>query len=101
MHTLWTTSDFKRLQLHKYNYINVRQILVVIPLLLSLLVRPAASWLCPVRPAWSKGLDSTALDNILRNNGHLGVNQGCRGPFKKTRFFRGFFKPKNPEKLVF
>src|SRR6218665_4229881 len=27
---LWTTSDFKRLQLHKYNYINVQQILVVI-----------------------------------------------------------------------
>ena len=29
IHTLWTTSDFKRLQLHKYNILYVQQILVV------------------------------------------------------------------------
>jgi len=29
VHTLWTASDFRRLQLHKYNNINVQQILVV------------------------------------------------------------------------
>jgi len=42
-YTLWKTCDFERLQLHKYNILVFNKFQ---SLHFSLLVRPAASWLC-------------------------------------------------------